>query len=945
MDILSFLNKVLPDVGIYCIATPRADKGFIHHHYDDIPSAAAKAISLSGSGLEAYFALGSFRDESLSRPNSYKPGQMRDVFRVQENVKLLKSFWLDLDVKPSEPDKAYSTQQEALEGLQSFLKEVGLPTPMIVSSGYGVHCYWTLNETVMPHRWKITAEKIKSLCVKLKLKADSSRTSDSASVLRPIGANNYKRGGSAPVSLLLDADALDLKDFERLIDSAAKMHNVKEEIPRGKSTGVNAGLAITSDYQASYPDLVANNCNQIKEFRDKKGSIGEPHWYTSIQLLHFCVDGDTKIHEWSKGHTAYNEAETERKIIQIAQMGPPSCATFKHRNADGCKGCPFEGQISSPIQLGIKIEDKEAEQVSILTELGEVIVEVPPPPTPFRRATTGLFVESDGAPLRFYRYDMFPMGLVWDDADGHMTIATRHHLPREGWQDFRFPAGTLSSQKDFETLLIGQGIIPDSMKYMRAYMSTYIQNLQNTIKMQRLYDSLGWKEDKDFVFGKRIFTEQGIFHAGLSKTVPKSVVDGISSKGDLNKWIDTVSILTKPDMEAHLFAFCAGFGSPLLSITGFNGCLLSMVGASGAGKTLAARMALSIYGKFKDLVSGANDTMNARMERLNAMANLPMFIDEVTNIESKQLSTLVYMLSEGRGREKLRSDSTTRAAASWSAIAMSSSNKSLYNILSQEKDDSEAEMMRVLEIWVPRVKWFEEIATEVFDATEANYGLAGDHYIKYIVANRDEIKNNIKQITDSLVKATGFSGKERFWAALCGCVLFGYVAAFKCGLIKPHDFQESFARLFHWVKNTIISLRSSVATNVVDDLSGVGQYINAFQAGTLVVHEISVGNKTNTAIRKKPVSGLVMRVEEDKNRLYIDRKHLKSYMASKQLNYDRVKKSLKQAGVLVSDDTRKMLGSGTGEFRSMQVPCWVLDLSADAMSGTKEYFGAMNDGE
>ena len=68
------------------------------------------------------------------------------------------------------------------------------------------------------------------------------------------------------------------------------------------------------------------------------------------------------------------------------------------------------------------------------------------------------------------------------------------------------------------------------------------------------------------------------------------------SKGSLDEWVKVADILTKPGMEPFLFTLCCGFGAPLLRFSGFEGALVALVGKSGAGKTLTARLVQSIYG-------------------------------------------------------------------------------------------------------------------------------------------------------------------------------------------------------------------------------------------------------------------------------------------------------------------------------------------------------------
>ena len=84
-----------------------------------------------------------------------------DEGRAKDNVKALKAFWLDIDCgeakarvdeKTGRPD-GYIDQPTALGELKRFCKLVGLPKPILVNSGRGVHVYWALTEEVTREQW------------------------------------------------------------------------------------------------------------------------------------------------------------------------------------------------------------------------------------------------------------------------------------------------------------------------------------------------------------------------------------------------------------------------------------------------------------------------------------------------------------------------------------------------------------------------------------------------------------------------------------------------------------------------------------------------------------------------------------------------------------------------------------------------------------------------
>ena len=125
-------------------------------------------------GSDVYHACAAFKDKGS---------------RKQNNALGARCFWLDVDVGEGKP---YRDQQEAAESVIAFCKIQGLPIPIFVSSGYGLHVYWPLDRMLSPDEWKSGASRLKSACKVHGLMADESRTTDISSVLRPPGTHNRK---------------------------------------------------------------------------------------------------------------------------------------------------------------------------------------------------------------------------------------------------------------------------------------------------------------------------------------------------------------------------------------------------------------------------------------------------------------------------------------------------------------------------------------------------------------------------------------------------------------------------------------------------------------------------------------------------------------------------------------------------------------------------------
>ncbi len=60
----------------------------------------------------------------------------------------LKALYLDLDCGEGKAStgSGYATQLDALEALRDFCEKCGLPRPLIVDSGGGIHAYWPFED-------------------------------------------------------------------------------------------------------------------------------------------------------------------------------------------------------------------------------------------------------------------------------------------------------------------------------------------------------------------------------------------------------------------------------------------------------------------------------------------------------------------------------------------------------------------------------------------------------------------------------------------------------------------------------------------------------------------------------------------------------------------------------------------------------------------------------
>ncbi|MBX6743579.1 MAG: hypothetical protein IRY87_16210 [Acetobacteraceae bacterium] len=359
MDTLELFDTVLPSQGLRCIAVPNDKGGFRHDFFADNAQAARAAHQLDAAGNNVFFALAGFTNQALDKERNEK-GKLIRGGRKQANVGWLKAFWADLDCGEGKP---YATAREALISLKAFLDLTALPKPWIVASGRGLHVYWPLEEEIERADWKPVAEKLKAAFHIAKLHADPSRTSDEASVLRPVGCH-HRKAEPKPVVLLKSGE---IWPFETFRDQVQEFLDANPSAPlptTKKSGGLNAELWGGIEYPPTYADKIADRCAVMGLVRDTQGNVDQPTWFRALGIIAFCEDGDQVAQDWSCGHPDYDPDEVAEKLEQVRQFKPTTCAKLAECQPDLCAGCPFNGKLVSPIRLGMVVPVATQEAVA-----------------------------------------------------------------------------------------------------------------------------------------------------------------------------------------------------------------------------------------------------------------------------------------------------------------------------------------------------------------------------------------------------------------------------------------------------------------------------------------------------------------------------------------------------------------------------------------------------
>ena len=839
--------------------------------------------------------------------------------RTHANAKYFRALWIDIDcgeAKAAE-GKGYATQAIGLQEFKKFCKTTSLPPPLIVDSGYGIHAYWLLEETIGKNDWEALANRLHELCKENELIVDPA-VFEASRVLRIPGTFNFK--GEEPVEVRLINEVskrTPYAEIKELLGAPEPVQDKPDFIPRSMSPLM---MSLMSNKIKRFKTIMVKSvegtgCAQLLHCYKNQTEIEEPLWRSALSIASFCVDRDKAIHMLSKDHDEYDYAETEKKSNYLIKMGAPHhCTTFDKLNKGFCDGCVNQGKIKSPISLGEEIAEADDEDNTVVAEDDEGTVEthqIPEYPFPFFRGKNGGVYrrdEDEGDAEQVYEHDIYVIKRLVDPNAGEVALI-KLHLPKDGVKEFVVPLTSITVKEELRKTLAHYGValFTKQLDLMYVYIMTFIKNMQVERKADIMRTQFGWADnDSKFIIGEREITKDGVFYSPPS-TSTKGIVEHLHAKGTFEKWKEVFNMYGRPGLEGHAFAALTAFGSPLLKFTGMSGAIINLIHEkSGSGKSTALFMCNSVYGHPVQLSAQWKDTPQSKMHRLGVMNNLSNTIDEITNTSPMEFSDLAYGISQGRGKDKMKSQTNEMRVnnTSWNNMTLSSANASFYQKLGAAKNSPDGESMRLIEYKISPNNIIDvQVGKEMFDhQLRENYGHAGEIYATWLVNNLEEAKDLVRQIQARIDKEVKFTARERFWSAVCACNIAGGLIAKS---LKLHDYDMKL--VYKWLVKMLGEMREDVKPPVDAPFTVLGDYLNAHTMNTLVVNgEVDSRSGLNAAPILEPRNELLIRYEPDTKHLYIAATPFKNYCVKIQVNHKELLNKLKETGVYKETVNKRM---------------------------------------
>lgn len=232
------------------------------------------------------------------------------------------------------------------------------------------------------------------------------------------------------------------------------------------------------------------------------------------------------------------------------------------------------------------------------------------------------------------------------------------------WKQILVPRSIVANKTKIIALADdGIEVTSENSSFLVKYISDVVNSNQDTLPRVVSIGHMGWdpkEEYGEFVpYSDSIQPDVGDQFGALLKA--------LEPKGTLPEWYGIVCPLLKsPYMRITI---AASLASVLIGPMHALPFILHLWGGTGAGKTVALKVAASIWGNPDEgkMVDTMNNTINYIMDKAGVLYSIPFFGDELQTIKGNggNYDSLIYRVTGQTNRGRLRANGSMGRRLSW----------------------------------------------------------------------------------------------------------------------------------------------------------------------------------------------------------------------------------------------------------------------------------------
>jgi len=338
--------------------------------------------------------------------------------------------------------------------------------------------------------------------------------------------------------------------------------------------------------------------------------------------------------------------------------------------------------------------------------------------------------------------------------------------------------------KKLETILLNHGIFisGDNIKKFKIFTNSFIIANQDIIKTTILTGSTGWQEINMPVKSDdgRIYIKRTIKYCNPILEPELGYVDAIEKKiyrsGDIE---DAINILNNGlKWRGTAISILGALASTLiypLRKEGLGNFVINFAGTTGRGKTLSARVGLSMFGNVSEgedsLISNMDSTAVGNEIKFTTYKDMPILLDEAgtakgsAEVKARKVLDTIFQFFSGQGRSRGQKKLKLRDEFEARGVLFLTMEFDLQTVEKMANTQEKGYFRRTIEVFTDTDEFL--APREIYDFTIMNkvFGHIHSIFINSIMEHFEAIKDDYKRYQSELEQSS-LRGKEKFFSIL-----------------------------------------------------------------------------------------------------------------------------------------------------------------------------------
>ena len=279
-------------------------------------------------------------------------------------------------------------------------------------------------------------------------------------------------------------------------------------------------------------------------------------------------------------------------------------------------------------------------------------------------------------------------------------------------------------------------------------MTKFIAEMEavNLIPIRRSIRRAGWIGNEFFPYSLA-----NAVAAQTDGNETERILAALTTSGSEEAWLDAAMKLRAMPFARAMLA--ASFASPLLEKLRHRVIYFHIWYGTRSGKTAALKLAMSVWGDPRVLVSKYFSTIVGMERWAGTLKHLPFAMDELQTLNEKRLSIndIVYTMGNGVGKTRGRVGAGLQKVEEWRNCILSTGEQPM-----SAENSMDGVNTRLLELYACPLSADgtgdadDALAQELHQISEQHYGFAGKRYVQYVVEHLDALQADYTRFQDTL---------------------------------------------------------------------------------------------------------------------------------------------------------------------------------------------------